>query len=109
MTFVELESSDVLSKFPRDKLGVPVPSGRPLASALDAMLIPGLGFDLKGNRLGRGAGFYDRALVNASIVAPETFVCGVCYDCQILPQVPMDGIFDRAVSAIVTPTRIHRV
>jgi 5-formyltetrahydrofolate cyclo-ligase len=32
------------------------------AGGLDLILMPGLGFDRKGNRLGRGKGFYDSYL-----------------------------------------------
>ncbi len=52
---------------------------------LDVIVVPGLAFDRKGNRLGRGKGCYDRFLRRLS--NGTTFV-GVAFDFQILPLVP---------------------
>ena len=49
------------------KFGILEPSGNcPLAAEndIELWLVPGRGFDKKGNRLGRGGGFYDRLLAN---------------------------------------------
>ncbi len=51
----------------------------------DLILVPGMAFDLSGNRLGRGRGFYDRLLEQASGIK-----CGVGYDFQLLEKIP-DG------------------
>ena len=48
---------------------------------IDAFLCPGLAFDRQGNRLGRGRGFYDRMLEQAS---PGTIKLGVCFPFQIV-------------------------
>lgn len=60
-------------------------------------LVPGLAFDRKGVRLGRGGGFYDRLL--ASVTGP---VCGVFYTCQssaeALPREAHDRMLDMAVT-----------
>ena len=47
----------------------------------DLVLVPGLAFDLNGNRLGRGRGFYDRMLEKASGIK-----CGIGYDFQLLEK-----------------------
>ncbi len=52
---------------------------------LDLVLVPGVAFDKKGNRLGRGKGFYDRML---SKLACEIPTIGVAFDFQVLPCVP---------------------
>ncbi len=66
---------------------------------LDLALVPGLGFDARGGRLGRGKGHYDRLL--AGFAGMKT---GVAFDFQILPEVPREP-HDIALNAVVTPTR----
>jgi 5-formyltetrahydrofolate cyclo-ligase len=63
----------------------------------DLVLVPGLAFDVKGNRLGRGRGFYDRILSVASGVK-----CGVAYDFQLLEEVPTEP-HDVRVNFVITP------
>jgi 5-formyltetrahydrofolate cyclo-ligase len=66
---------------------------------LDLVLVPGLGFGLGGQRLGRGKGFYDRLLPQVSGA-----LCGVGFDWQVLPVVPVE-LHDQRLDYIVTPTR----
>lgn len=63
----------------------------------DLVLVPGVAFDLQGNRLGRGRGFYDRLLAEASGVK-----CGVGYDFQLLEKIPAEP-HDAKVNFILTP------
>jgi 5-formyltetrahydrofolate cyclo-ligase len=63
-------------------------------------LIPGLGFDLSGHRLGRGGGYYDRLLNGATGMK-----IGVGYDCQIFDALPFES-HDIGVDYVVTETRI---
>jgi 5-formyltetrahydrofolate cyclo-ligase len=65
----------------------------------DLVLVPGLAFDLKGNRLGRGRGFYDRLLEKASGIK-----CGVGHDFQLLEKIPAEP-HDAKVDFILTPSR----
>jgi 5-formyltetrahydrofolate cyclo-ligase len=65
----------------------------------DLVLVPGMAFDLSGNRLGRGQGFYDRLLANASGIK-----CGVCHDFQLLESLPTEP-HDAKVDFIFTPSR----
>ena len=65
----------------------------------DLVLVPGAAFDLQGNRLGRGRGFYDRLLEKASGVK-----CGVGYDFQLLEKIPSEP-HDAKVDFILTPSR----
>lgn len=65
---------------------------------LSAVLVPGVAFDLSGRRLGRGGGFYDRALA----LFPNTVRrVGVCFDAQRVERVPA-GAHDIAMNALVT-------
>lgn len=68
----------------------------------DLVLVPGMAFDLRGNRLGRGKGFYDRILAEVSGVK-----CGVAYDFQLQETIPTEP-HDAKVSFIFTPTKCVR-
>ena len=64
-------------------------------------MTPGLAFDAKGNRLGKGGGFYDKFLnraVNAVKIA-------LAFDEQIVENVPIEP-HDVKVDFILTPTKI---
>ncbi len=66
---------------------------------LDLALVPGLGFDARGRRLGRGKGHYDRLLAGFTGMK-----IGVAFDFQIVAEVPREA-HDIALDAVVTPTR----
>jgi 5-formyltetrahydrofolate cyclo-ligase len=66
---------------------------------LDLVLVPGVGFDLQGRRLGRGRGFYDRLLADV-----DGIKCGIAFDEQIAPEIPA-GPQDVRLNFILTPTR----
>ena len=66
------------------------------------ILVPGMAFDLKGNRLGRGRGFYDRMLAETAGIK-----CGVCHDGQLFPEIPAEPQ-DVKVDFILTPSRLLR-
>ena len=66
---------------------------------LDLALVPGLGFDARGHRLGRGKGHYDRLLAGFTGMK-----IGVAFDFQIVAEVPCEP-HDVALDAVVTPTR----
>ena len=68
----------------------------------DLILVPGLAFDLGGRRLGRGQGYYDRLLAEASGVK-----CGVCHNFQLLENIPAEP-HDAKVDFILTPGRCVR-
>lgn len=54
-------------------------------SKTDVVLVPGIAFDLSGNRVGFGKGCYDRLLKDTAAVK-----VGLCYDYQICPEIPAD-------------------
>ncbi len=66
----------------------------------DVWLVPGLAFDAKGNRLGRGRGFYDAMLRQA-----RGLKLALAHDFQLLDEVPADAR-DARVDFIVTESRV---
>ena len=80
----------------------PVPSRRsPLRpTAVDAVLVPGVGFDRAGNRLGHGGGHYDRLLAR---LRRDAIVIGIAHDDQVVGDIPVES-HDRRVDVLVTPT-----
>ena len=82
-----------------------VPPGENLLTSVaqtDLVLIPGVGFDRAGHRLGRGRGYYDRAL--RDILAGALRV-GLAHDYQIVSHIPIDE-HDECVDYIVTEKRL---
>jgi 5-formyltetrahydrofolate cyclo-ligase len=66
---------------------------------LDLVIVPGIAFDKKGNRLGRGKGCYDYFLKR---VTGDTASIGLAFDFQILPSLPAtttDVNVDRVIFA----------
>ncbi len=59
------------------------------AFQLDLVLVPLLGFDRRGNRLGHGGGYYDRsfAFLNEQVRPTEPLLVGIAYSFQELPSV----------------------
>ncbi len=67
------------------------------------IVVPGVGYDLRGVRLGRGRGFYDRALADLRSVG-EVTVVALAFECQVVAELPVDP-WDEPVDWIVTERR----
>jgi 5-formyltetrahydrofolate cyclo-ligase len=72
------------------------------AREIDFVVVPGVAFDEKGNRLGYGGGYYDRFFDELSVGVP---LVAVTYELQILPSVPVAS-WDRRVDIIITEKRV---
>lgn len=70
---------------------------------LQGILIPGLGFDKNGTRLGRGQGIFDQALAgwNGKKV-------GVCWDVQMVTELPRES-HDQAMDYVVTCQEVFSI
>ncbi|MBI5722615.1 MAG: 5-formyltetrahydrofolate cyclo-ligase [Planctomycetes bacterium] len=90
----------------RGSFGIREPSsGGPFAvGQIDLIIVPGLGFDRAGRRLGRGGGFYDRFL---SIAGLKAVRCGAAFGCQVLDDIPHDQ-HDQTIHMLVTDKSILR-
>ncbi|HYH24915.1 MAG TPA: 5-formyltetrahydrofolate cyclo-ligase, partial [Blastococcus sp.] len=67
--------------------------------AADAVVVPALAVDRSGIRLGRGGGYYDRALAHAR---PGAVLVTVVFDDERVDELPRE-LHDRPVTAVVTP------
>lgn len=87
-------------------LGVREPvSGIPFPiESIDLVIVPGLGFDEFGARLGRGRGFYDRFLSNPKFTGTS---CGLALSQQVVPHVPV-GPLDQPIDMLITDTKVYR-
>lgn len=88
-----------------ERFRIPEPIGEVFTdyAAIDLALIPGMAFDAKGHRLGRGKGYYDRLLSHPAFRNIRKI--GVCFDFQVLPDVPAephDSVMD---DLIIIPTQ----
>jgi len=74
---------------------------------LDMVLLPLVGFDANGGRLGMGGGFYDRTFANKR--ADQTpLLIGLAHSCQEVKSLPVEG-WDVPLQAIVTPNKVISV
>jgi 5-formyltetrahydrofolate cyclo-ligase len=71
---------------------------------IDAVIVPGVAFDVQGTRLGYGGGYYDRLL---PMMRRECVRIGVAFDEQVLEHIPTEE-HDECVDIVVTPARIIR-
>lgn len=89
---------------------VPGPFGirQPPAAAAeirpDWIVLPLVGIDPRGNRIGQGAGHYDRALAALRAKKAVTTI-GLAWDVQLVDRIEADP-WDQPVDLIVTPGRI---
>ena len=87
--------------------GVPHPlrlSTREISlKTLDLVIVPGVAFDARGNRLGRGLGYFDRFLSRFPRSVPRV---GLAFECQMVPEVPARR-HDERMQAVVTEKQLY--
>lgn len=71
--------------------------------AAQMLLIPGLAFSLKGARLGRGGGYYDRYLEQN-----DCYKIGLCYECQLIKEWKVEE-HDIRMNMIITEKAIYNI
>lgn len=81
-----------------EPLGGVIPPGRRTeVRDADLLVIPGVGFDRRGGRIGYGRGYYDRVLA----AHPSIPHVATCFCCQVVSEVPM-GSGDVPIRALQT-------
>lgn len=104
MTFRRYRRGDRLL---RNRFGIPEPLAQASAlpvQALDLVLMPLVGFDTGGNRLGMGGGFYDRAFANFRHRGPLRI--GLAHSLQKVPHLE-SASWDIPLHGICTEAHFH--
>lgn len=88
----------------RGAFGIQEPAVRVFSdwAAIDLAIIPGVAFDLKNYRLGRGKGYYDRLLSSDTFSA---FCLGVCFSYQRIATVPTEA-HDMAMNKVIDGRKV---
>ena len=95
------------SPSPRPSAAAPAFASRALPAIPERpalVVVPGVGFDRHGMRLGRGRGFYDRAIAALRERGP-VFAVGVAFEVQVVAELPSDP-WDQPVDLVATERRL---
>ena len=90
----------------RYRIAEPIGSSRVNARAMAIVLMPLVGFDNEGNRLGNGAGYYDRLLAFRLGNKGAPRLVGLAFECQRCPAIEV-APHDVPLDAIVTENGIQ--
>jgi 5-formyltetrahydrofolate cyclo-ligase len=89
----------------RNRYGIVEPHGRSLLNArwLDVLMVPLVGFDLQGHRLGMGGGYYDATLAYLRMRKSwrRPYLIGLAFECQRAPDIPAEP-WDIRLDAVLT-------
>lgn len=91
----EYEGNESLT---RGQMNILEPTGRVCSDygQIEVVIVPGVAFDLEGNRLGRGKGYYDKLLPLLSAPA-----IGICFGFQLVEKVPAEA-HDVKMTRVIT-------
>jgi len=94
-------------RFEAAKIGPPLPVPLELTDerCFDAVIVPLVGFDRQGGRIGFGKGWYDRFFEELSTRGISPVRVGLAFDCQEVLAVPSDP-WDQRLDYVVTETGI---
>jgi 5-formyltetrahydrofolate cyclo-ligase len=103
--FKVIEDSFEKIKFTKGKYGVFENSMSTTSiDQMDLLIIPGIAFDLQGNRIGYGKGYYDRLLSSRK----AKYVIGLAFETQVINEIPNND-YDIPVNIIITEKRTIRI
>ncbi|MEX2130021.1 MAG: 5-formyltetrahydrofolate cyclo-ligase [Pseudohongiellaceae bacterium] len=109
VSFARFEDGDILLP---NRWGIPEPlaSARHCApsASLNLVLVPLVGFDESGARLGMGKGFYDRTFsFKRRLGTDRPRLVGLAHECQKAERIPVSD-WDVPLDAVVTDKKIYR-
>jgi 5-formyltetrahydrofolate cyclo-ligase len=100
--FKIMENSFEDIKFTKGKYGILENlMSESIVEEMDLLIIPGIAFDLQGNRIGYGKGYYDRFLSTRKV----SYIMGLAFENQIIKKIPTTEN-DIPVDVLVTENRI---
>lgn len=95
------------STLKQNKIGINEPTESPQAIQLDVIICPLVAFDESGNRVGQGAGFYDRYSKANKNITTQSIWIGAAFECQKTNHIPHDN-WDKKLNYIVTEKSIYK-
>ena len=80
-----------------EQFAIPEPIGEIFTETekIEFIIVPGVAFDVNGNRMGRGKAYYDKLLVSL-----KAYKLGLCFPFQILENIPIDE-YDVQMDAVI--------
>jgi 5-formyltetrahydrofolate cyclo-ligase len=111
LCFIKYQKNDVLNK---NQYGIlePIKSAENKANVidlikLDFLVTPLVAFDVQGNRLGMGLGFYDKTFAyKKNNKNHKPFMCGLAYEFQKLPEI-IPNEWDIPLDCVITEKKIY--
>lgn len=88
----------------RGAFNIPIPANRIQAARPDVLLVPMLGFDKQGHRLGYGSGYYDNTIATLEAEG-ELVTIGIAYAIQELEKIPIEK-HDKKLDMVATEAGI---
>ncbi|GCD11146.1 5-formyltetrahydrofolate cyclo-ligase [Clostridium tagluense] len=103
---IPFEINNLTNDLTKSSFGIMEPKHDILKKAntcdIDLIIVPGVVFDKHGNRIGFGAGYYDRFLPKR---VKNTPTIGIAFDYQVISKIPT-GTYDVPLDFIITEKRI---
>lgn len=101
---IPVEITTLETDFATEVMGIRNPvNGRPVPfEDIDLVVTPALGYDRKGNRLGRGGSYYDRFFANERLKAVR---CGMGFVEQVVNEIPV-AEHDESIDFLVTDKEV---
>ena len=99
MEYIKINNN---TKYNKSHFGVLEPVGSIYQDKIDLIIVPGVAFDKKFNRLGFGMGYYDKYLKKHNV-----YKIGLCFNEQMVDILPHNEL-DIPMDMIITPNKIYK-